>query len=144
MLAVLLPVGAELYAIPMEQVREVVAAPEVANLATAPGYVLGLFNLRGQIVPLFDTAAVLGVGRVGIVAYAAVVETSHGPAGLAATELPRRALLKTPTGPSELPGTQGVYDIDRRVVVLLDPEALLTQELPESDTHGVATPAGAV
>ena len=43
-------------------VREVVASPEVALLVTAPPFVLGLFNLRGQIVPLFDTAALLGVG----------------------------------------------------------------------------------
>ena len=49
--AVLMPVGAELYAVPMESVREVVADPPITTLATAPPLVLGLFNLRGQIVP---------------------------------------------------------------------------------------------
>ena len=59
---VLLPVGDELYAVPMESVREVVADPPITTLATAPPLVFGLFNLRGQIVPLFDTAA-LSTGR---------------------------------------------------------------------------------
>ncbi len=143
MLAVLLPVGAELYAVPMDCVREVVAAPDVAMLATAPAFVAGLFNLRGQIVPLFDTAAVLGVGAVGGVTFAAVIETSLGLAGLAATELPQRALLTNRTGPSELPGTSGVYEHDRRVVVMLEPEALLTQERLDRDFHGIAILSGA-
>jgi chemotaxis signal transduction protein len=124
----------------MDWVREVVADPEVALLATAPAFVLGLFNLRGQIVPLFDTAALLGVGAVGQVKFAAVVETEYGLAGLAATDLPQRARLTTPTGPSELAGTNGVYEIDRRVVVLLDPEALLTPQRLERD---IPTSAGA-
>jgi len=59
--AVLLPVGADLYAVPMGWVREVVAVPPPTRLVTAPPLVLGLFNLRGQIVPLLDTAALLGL-----------------------------------------------------------------------------------
>jgi chemotaxis signal transduction protein len=128
MQAVLLPVGAELYAVPVEWVREVVAAPTVEPLVTAPPLVLGLFNLRGEIVPLFDTAALLGVGPAGPVTFAAVIHTPQGLAGLAATGLPQRALLDTPTGPSELPGTNGAYQLDQRVAVLLDPAVLLTPE----------------
>ncbi len=124
--AVLLPLGAELYAVPIEWVREVVADPPIAMLATAPTPVLGLFNLRGQIVPLFDTAALLGVGAVGAFAFAAVVQTPDGLAGLAVTGLPQRAVLETATGQSELPGTIGIHRLGRRVVVLLDLAALLT------------------
>ena len=63
MQALLLPVGDDLYALPMDWVREVVAAPTVTRLVTAPSVVLGLFNLRGQIVALLDTAALLGNGH---------------------------------------------------------------------------------
>ena len=92
--AVLLPVGVELYAVPMESVREVVADPPITMLVTAPKVVLGLFNLRGQIVPLFDTAVLLGVGSVheAKFTFVAVVQTSNGLAGLAATGLPQRAV----------------------------------------------------
>ena len=127
----LLPLGPEWYAVPVESVREVVAAPSVAPLVTAPPVVLGLFNLRGQIVPLFDLAVVLGVGSVdttGTVAFAAVMQTGDGPAGLATTGLPQRAVLAASIGPSELPGTNGTYRVDGRVVVLLDPDLLLTAE----------------
>ena len=60
--ALLLPVEGDLYALPMDWAREVVAAPPLTRLVTAPPIVLGLFNLRGQIVPLLDTAALLGMG----------------------------------------------------------------------------------
>ena len=129
--AVLLPLGIEWYAVPVESVHEVVSAPAIAPLVTAPPVVLGLFNLRGQIVPLFDTAVLLGVGTVetmGTVEFAAVMQTDDGPAGLATTGLPRRAMLDAAIGPSELPGSNGIYRVDRHAVVLLDPTVLLTAE----------------
>jgi purine-binding chemotaxis protein CheW len=139
--AVLLPLGAEWYAVPVGSVREVVSAPSVAPLATAPPVVLGLFNLRGQIVPLFDTAALLGVGTVGPVRFAAVLQTPDGAAGLATTGLPQRAVLGPAIGPSELPGTTGVHRLDRRVIVLIDPAVLLTAGRPGGPETQAATPA---
>ena len=112
----------------MDWVREVVAAPTVTRLATAPAVVLGLFNLRGQIVPLLDTAALLGIGTMGATAFAVVVSCPQGPVGLAATGFPQRAVLDTSIGPSELPGTTGLYQVDQRVFALLDPAALLAPE----------------
>jgi purine-binding chemotaxis protein CheW len=124
--AVVLPVGADLYAVPISWVREVVAIPMTTALVTAPPLVLGLVNLRGEIVPLLDTAVLLGLGTLaGAAAFAAVLDTPHGPAGLATTGLPQRAVLDAPTGPSDLPGTAGTYQLARSVVVLLDPAALL-------------------
>ena len=140
--AVLLPVGDELYAVPMESVREVVADPAITTLATAPPLVLGLFNLRGQIVPLFDTAALLGVGAIGSVTFAAVVQTPEGLAGLASTALPQRAVLQTATGESELTGTIGVYRLGRRVAVLLDLAALLPPGGLGARDRDIALPAG--
>jgi len=148
MQAVLLPVGAEVYALDIDWVREVVAGPEVAPLVTAPPFVVGLFNLRGQIVPLFDTAALLGVGRpgpdpaAGPAPFAAVVETPDGLAGLAATALPWRTELGAVTGPSERPGTAGVHRDGDRVVVRLDPAVLLTPERLRGDTRE-QSPTGA-
>ncbi len=128
MQAVLLPVGADVYAVPVEWVRQVVAAPAVMPLVTAPSVVLGLFNLRGEIVPLLDAAALLGVGDMGDVAFAVVLISPSGPIGLAASGFPERIALDSPTAASELPGTAGTFQVDRRVVVLLDPAALLASE----------------
>jgi purine-binding chemotaxis protein CheW len=128
MQALLLPVGDDLYALPMDWVREVVSAPAVTRLVTAPSNVLGLFNLRGQIVALFDTAALLGTGTIGSAAFAVVVNSPEGPAGLAATGFPQRGVLDQPVGESELPGTNGQFQVDQHVAVLLDPVSLLTPE----------------
>jgi purine-binding chemotaxis protein CheW len=125
---VVLPVGRDRYAVPIEWVREVVAAPAVTPLVTAGPPVLGLLNLRGEIVPLFDTAALLGVGTIGAPQYAAVLLTPLGSAGLAATGLPHRALLDSPAAPSELPGTAGLHHVQGHPTVLLDPEVLLVPE----------------
>jgi chemotaxis signal transduction protein len=123
--AVLLPVGPDVYAVPVGWVREVAPVPALYPLVTAAPVVLGLFNLRGEIVPLLDTAALLGVGTVGAAPFVLVLESGTGPVGLAATGLPRRVLLDRPVGPSELPGTAGSYQVGDEVAVLLDPAAVL-------------------
>ncbi|TFC93181.1 chemotaxis protein CheW [Cryobacterium sinapicolor] len=126
--AVLLPVGPDLFAVPIDRVREVVAAPPLTRLVTAPRLVLGLFNLRGQIVPLLDTAALLGLPVIDAVAFAVVLQTRHGLLGLAVTGFPRRAMLDGLIGPSELVGTAGTFRVGERVAVLLDPDTLLAAE----------------
>jgi chemotaxis signal transduction protein len=126
--ALLLPVGGDLYALPVDWVQEVVAAATLTLLATAPPAVLGLFNLRGQIAPLLDTAALLGIGTVETAAFIVIVNCPQGPVGLAATGFPQRAVLDSSIGPSELPGTAGLYQVDQRVAAFLDVAALLTPE----------------
>lgn len=123
--ALLLPVGTDLYALPVEWAREVVAAPSVTSLATAPEWVLGLFNLRGQIVPLLDTARLLGTGSIDTAAFAVVINFRQGLAGLATTSMPRREVLETSAGPSELPGTAGRYRVGDQVATVLDVGQLL-------------------
>jgi purine-binding chemotaxis protein CheW len=121
----LVPVGLDLYAVPMDVVREVVRAPLLTKLPTAPALVLGLFNLRGEIVPLLDTPALMGLSRIPDWPFVAVVRSSLGPAGLAATALPEPASLGESVGSSESPATAGTYAIGRRLAVLLDLEELL-------------------
>ena len=120
-----MPVGADWYAVEMTSVREVVAQPQLAPVPTAPGSVLGLFNLRGEIVPLFDTAALLGIGRVEEPSYCAVVLTSAGPAGLAASGVPDAADLGEPIVSGELSASVGGYAVDDRLVTLLDVDLLV-------------------
>lgn len=123
--ALLIAVGTDLYAVPAGTAREVVADPTVAPLPTAPPAVVGLFSLRGEIVPLFDTAQLLGLGSLSGATHAAVLRTPGGAAGLAATALPRVVELGAPVGGSELPATLGTFDADGRLAVLLDVAALL-------------------
>lgn len=126
MLAIQLPVGEDHYAVPIAAVRQVVNVSATTPLVTAPGVVLGLFNLRGEIVPVLDVAALLGTGRTAPPKVVVVVNTPHGPAGLAVTAMPERVELDQPIGECELPAARGTYPVADHVAVLLDLDALLS------------------
>ncbi|HEX2699724.1 MAG TPA: chemotaxis protein CheW [Acidimicrobiales bacterium] len=124
MRVLLLPVGEETYAVDMAAAREVVAAPDLTRLPGAPSTLMGVFNLRGEIVPVFDTATLLGIGTAQPT-FVAVIETASGPAGLAMTAMGASVDLSVPVGDTETPGTCGSFAFADRLVVLIDLEALL-------------------
>jgi purine-binding chemotaxis protein CheW len=125
MRALLVCVGDELFAVPIAVAREVVVAPTIAALPTVSATVAGVFNLRGEVVPLFDTAMLLGLGTIPSVEYVAVVETELGPAGLAMTKVGESVELGESIGTTDTPGTVGSYALDTRVVVMIDVGTLL-------------------
>ncbi|HJQ48311.1 MAG TPA: chemotaxis protein CheW [Amycolatopsis sp.] len=142
--AVLLPVDDELYALPVSDVREVAAAPRPTRLVTAPSAVLGLFNLRGEIIPLWDVAALLNVGAIAAPRFAIVLSDPPGRAAVATVAAPHRAVLGSPVDTSELPGTAGAYRVGDRVAVLIDPSALFSgwRAGPGARTDPIAAEAG--
>ncbi len=54
------------YAIDILTVQEVNRQLRITPVHGAPGYVLGLLNLRGQIVNVVDTKCALGLGRMEV------------------------------------------------------------------------------
>src|SRR5712675_401956 len=52
--------GRERFCFPVLDVEEVLEWPLVTKLPLSPAYVLGIFNLRGAIVPLIDIALTEG------------------------------------------------------------------------------------
>jgi two-component system chemotaxis response regulator CheV len=50
----------ELYGINVFKLRELMAMPEITTIAGAPPHLLGVVNIRGQIVPVIDLPALLG------------------------------------------------------------------------------------
>jgi purine-binding chemotaxis protein CheW len=51
---VVFELGHEEYAVPIEQVREVVKVPKITLVPNGQAFVVGVMNLRGQIVPVID------------------------------------------------------------------------------------------
>ena len=89
-------VGAEMYALPVAHVLEV---GEIGDLTIAPGAsreTLGLRNLRGEVLPVFDLGVVLGLPRSEAPRRMLVAERDGLHAGLAVDEV---------TGVEELPET---------------------------------------
>ena len=125
MRVLLLPIEREVYAIELAALRSVVGDPQVFVIPTAPPEIIGALNLRGEIVALLDTARALGVGTLGAVGFAAVVDHPYGTVALAAEGRPETALLGQPVAAGHLPGTVGSFAVGTTVVTLLDPGALL-------------------
>lgn len=125
MLALILSVGEDRYAVPTASVREIAADLRCTALPGAPSWVLGVVNLRGEVVPLLDTATLLGLGAMAAPSYAAVVDLESGSAALAVDAVPAVAELDDPLGHSDLPGSLGRHRVDGQLVVLLDPEVLV-------------------
>jgi chemotaxis signal transduction protein len=88
-------VGSEMYALPVAHVREI---GEIGDLTVAPGAsraTLGLRNLRGGLLPVFDLASALGLPRGQEPTRMVVAERGGTRAGFAVDEV---------TDVCELPG----------------------------------------
>lgn len=93
-------VGAELYALPVDHVLEVA---EMGAIATVPGArreALGVRNLRGQILPVFDLAALFGVAG-GSATRLLVAESGGRRAGFAIDEVSDVGELPEPAEETE-------------------------------------------
>ena len=53
-------IGDERFAVPLESVDELVESPRLRSVPGAPAELLGLFTLGGALLPLYSPAAVLG------------------------------------------------------------------------------------
>jgi hypothetical protein len=125
MRVLLLPLGDEVYALELAALRSVVGEPQLFEIPMAPPHILGALNLRGEIVALLDTARALGVGTLGALGFAAVVDHPHGTVALGGEGRPETALLGQQVAPGHLPGTLGSFAVGSTVVTLIDPGALL-------------------
>ncbi|WP_395672717.1 chemotaxis protein CheW [Inquilinus sp.] len=55
--------GTDLYALPAEEVLEIIHVPPVAHVPQATKSLMGLANLRGDVLPVASLASLLGRGR---------------------------------------------------------------------------------
>lgn len=53
--------GEETYAMPLLEVREVIAVPETTAVPNSPEYFSGIMNLRGQVISIFDLRKKLNI-----------------------------------------------------------------------------------
>ena len=82
-LQVLVGVAGEQYALPVDNVLEVAEYGEVSPLPGAPASVLGVRNVRGNVLAVLDLAKVFAIERAGSPERIAIVELDGRKAGLA-------------------------------------------------------------
>lgn len=59
----LFSMGEDLYAIPVELLTEIIISQKIFPVPTTPSHVLGVINLRGNIVPIVDIREKLSLPR---------------------------------------------------------------------------------
>lgn len=127
-------VGGLEYAVGIEQVQEIIDRAEITRVPHAPDFILGVFNLRGKIIPAIDLMRRLGLGSTSQDAQIIVeVATDDHTIGILAdyvtetTEVPAED-IEPPSvmiGDTSQKYIKGIVKIDDRLISLLDLEALL-------------------
>jgi purine-binding chemotaxis protein CheW len=121
--------NAAFFAVPMETVHQVLRHPVVTTIPLSPTGLLGVLNVRGEIVPLLDTGVLTGTGSLNKSPYAVLVSGQKDMVALAAEELPIAAAFEEPVGPGSRPGELGVYSSDGRLVILIDIDELAKNQM---------------
>jgi chemotaxis signal transduction protein len=117
-------VGAEHYALAVEQVLEVAEAGRLTPVPGAPPQILGVHNLRGQVIPVIALAGLLGLPQEQP-ARILVAELGERRAGLAVDEVLDVVELPAASEQSESPYLSGAALVDGTLVGILDVEAVL-------------------
>lgn len=118
-------VAGEMYALSVDDVREVVELDAIEHVPGAPRAVLGICNRRGAVLPVVDLGAALGGAAAGR-ARAVVVEHEGGLAGLAVDSvLDVREISAHDPAPPDSAALRGTVLVDGDLVGILDVERLL-------------------
>jgi purine-binding chemotaxis protein CheW len=65
--------GGDLYAIPVDLLTEIIITQKIFPVPTTPPHVLGVINLRGNIVPIVDIREALSLPRQAVPGQIAII-----------------------------------------------------------------------
>lgn len=137
--------GAESYAIRIEQVKEVTVTPTITRMPRTPHFVKGVANIRGDIIAIMDLEdrfhirpEPLPEGLNPNITYTLVIEAKDYSLGVVVREVPQSLNLpisKIDRAPSFLQDVnisenfiEGLAKINDRLIIVLDMYKILTQE----------------
>ena len=126
---VVFTLGAEQYALPIEQVHEIIRYTEPRSVASRVAWVRGVISLRGRIVPVYDLAARLGVSsELSDQTKIVIVEAGSETAGVIVDDV-EEVLTVEDAQIEDVPGADAnlidsIAKIGDRLVVQLKPEAI--------------------
>jgi len=135
-------VGTELFGVPIARVQDIVRLPTITQIPQAPGFVEGVINLHGRVIPIIDMRKRLGQisgdevdvhdKRRRIL----IVEAEHRRAGVIVDEIKEviklteeRVEAASPTA-SGLSNQyiKGVGKLNDALILLIDIEKVLTAD----------------
>lgn len=143
---VIFRLGDEEFGVDILQVREIEKLDQqVTRVPKSPGFVEGVINLRGEIIPIVDLRKRFGlvVRQTSNEARIIIVDISDGQVGMvvdSVVEVVRLNVSGIEPAPSITKGVDayflsGVAKINERLIILLNLErALSSEEMKELDT----------
>ena len=128
----------EIYGINVMQVQEVLRYTEIAPVPGAPSYVLGIINLRGNVVTVIDTRARFGIepSEINDNTRIVVIESENQVIGILVDSVAEVVYLKV-SDIDEAPNVgneesaqfiQGVSNRDGELLILVDLDKLLSDD----------------
>jgi chemotaxis signal transduction protein len=129
----------EWFGLPIEWVREVQPLERITRVPNAPAEVIGILNLRGRVLALFDLAGCLAVTPGTRPMTTAVVLDLGDPELCIGIAVQRIAQVREVASSAVQPygreggggGWEGVFELDGRVVGLLDLSRVFARSLSE-------------
>jgi purine-binding chemotaxis protein CheW len=119
-------VAREHYAMPVEHVLEVAEPGDLAPVPGSPSHIVGVRNLRGQIVPVISLAMLFGLADEREPGRIVVAELGGRRGGLAVESVLDVGELPDPSEPTHSPYLAGAALIDSTLVGLLDVNSILS------------------
>jgi purine-binding chemotaxis protein CheW len=137
----------EEYGIDVRLVQTIIRVSEITPVPRAPGFIKGVINLRGRIIPVVDLKRKLNLGEVDTSARAAriaVVKVRERLIGLlvdGASQVLRVPLTRIEAAPEEVVEIdanyiRGVAKLEERLIILMDLQKILALELKAAGEEG--------
>jgi purine-binding chemotaxis protein CheW len=127
----------ETYGINVMQVQEVLRVSEIAPVPGAPDYVLGIINLRGNVVTVIDTRSRFGLSSTELddASRIVIIESDQQVVGILVDSVAEVVELRTSQiDPAPNVGNeessryiQGVATLGDRLLIVVDLNRLLTE-----------------
>jgi purine-binding chemotaxis protein CheW len=123
-------VGAEEYALPVRHVPEVADLGELTPVPGAPERVLGICNLRGEVLAVFDMATAMGTGTSGTPSKIVLADVGGLRCGLAVDAVLQVIEFPEPEEAVESPLMLGASLVEGTLIGMVDVPALLEAIVP--------------
>ena len=128
---VVFTLGNEHYALPIQQVHEIIRYSQPRSVASRAEWVRGVISLRGRIVPVYDLAARLGVdSELSDQTKIVIVESGDETAGVIVDDVDEVLTIED-AQIEEIPSADAtlidsIAKVGDRLVVLLKPTTIFT------------------
>ncbi len=135
----LFSMGDDLYAIPVELLTEIIISQKIFPVPTTPPHVLGVINLRGNIVPIVDIRPALSLPRQSLPNQIAILKNENITLGIVVDNVsevisvPMSSILAIPAetnpqaGKSRSRFLKSIIQREAGVAALLDVEQIIQE-----------------